>query len=108
MLEFYQSVLKSIIFVAKSKDPEEIKQIQKLQTFRHFYGSTLGDSTSKVIVCQEDVSENASAAVRKIKKKHVSMFKSLFPNVFSLIQDKISTCVPQLKFYVPKALVLFS
>ncbi|KFO87667.1 putative ATP-dependent RNA helicase DDX60, partial [Buceros rhinoceros silvestris] len=57
---------------AKSKDPKERKQIQKLQTFHHFYGSTLGDSTSKLIVCQGDVSGNASAAVRKIQKKHKS------------------------------------
>ncbi|NWW94894.1 DDX60 helicase, partial [Rhynochetos jubatus] len=57
---------------AKSKDPEERRQIQKLQTFRHFYGSTLEDSTSKLIVHQEDVSRNANAAVKKTQKKHKS------------------------------------
>ncbi|KFZ51104.1 putative ATP-dependent RNA helicase DDX60, partial [Podiceps cristatus] len=55
---------------AKSKDPEERRQIQKLQTFRHFYGSTLEDSTSKLIIYQEDVSKNANAAVKKTQKKH--------------------------------------
>ncbi|XP_054238845.1 probable ATP-dependent RNA helicase DDX60 [Indicator indicator] len=49
---------------------EERKQIQKLQTFQHFYGSTLGDTTSKVIVPQEDVSGNANAAVKKPQNKH--------------------------------------
>ncbi|NWW81778.1 DDX60 helicase, partial [Climacteris rufus] len=55
---------------AKSKDPREIRQIQKLQTFRHFYGSTLEDSTSKLIVYQEDVSGKANPAVKKAQKKH--------------------------------------
>uniref|UniRef100_A0A663MAW2 DExD/H-box helicase 60 n=1 Tax=Athene cunicularia TaxID=194338 RepID=A0A663MAW2_ATHCN len=53
---------------AKSKAPEERRQIQKLQTFHHFYGSTLEDSTSKLIVYQEDVSRNANAAVKKTQK----------------------------------------
>ncbi|KAM6072540.1 putative ATP-dependent RNA helicase DDX60 isoform 3-T3 [Theristicus caerulescens] len=57
---------------AKSKDPEERRQIQKLQTFRHFYGSTLEDSASKLIVHQEDVSRNTNAAVKKTQKKHKS------------------------------------
>uniref|UniRef100_A0A8D0FEY2 DExD/H-box helicase 60 n=1 Tax=Strix occidentalis caurina TaxID=311401 RepID=A0A8D0FEY2_STROC len=47
---------------AKSKAPEERRQIQKLQTFHHFYASTLEDSTSKLIVHQEDVSGNKSKA----------------------------------------------
>uniref|UniRef100_A0A663DQ04 DExD/H-box helicase 60 n=1 Tax=Aquila chrysaetos chrysaetos TaxID=223781 RepID=A0A663DQ04_AQUCH len=47
---------------AKSRDPKERRQIQKLQTFRHFYGSTLEDSTSKLIVRQDDVSGNKSKA----------------------------------------------
>uniref|UniRef100_A0A663DPU9 DExD/H-box helicase 60 n=1 Tax=Aquila chrysaetos chrysaetos TaxID=223781 RepID=A0A663DPU9_AQUCH len=62
---------------AKSRDPKERRQIQKLQTFRHFYGSTLEDSTSKLIVRQDDVSGNANAAVKKTQKKHVSIFKRL-------------------------------
>uniref|UniRef100_A0A663DPN7 DExD/H-box helicase 60 n=1 Tax=Aquila chrysaetos chrysaetos TaxID=223781 RepID=A0A663DPN7_AQUCH len=53
---------------AKSRDPKERRQIQKLQTFRHFYGSTLEDSTSKLIVRQDDVSGNANAAVKKTQK----------------------------------------
>ncbi|XP_064305825.1 probable ATP-dependent RNA helicase DDX60 [Phalacrocorax carbo] len=57
---------------AKSKDPEERRQIQKLQTFRHFYGSTLEDSASKLIVHQEDVSGHANSAVKKTQKKHKS------------------------------------
>ncbi|NWV08836.1 DDX60 helicase, partial [Ptilonorhynchus violaceus] len=57
---------------AKSKDPREIRQIQKLQTFRHFYGSTLEDSTSKLIVHEEDVSGKANPAVKKAQKKHKS------------------------------------
>ncbi|NWQ74094.1 DDX60 helicase, partial [Columbina picui] len=57
---------------AKSKDPEERRQIQKLQTFYHFYGSTLENSNSKLIVHQEDVSRNANAAVKKTQKKHKS------------------------------------
>ncbi|NXE90679.1 DDX60 helicase, partial [Menura novaehollandiae] len=57
---------------AKSKDPREIRQIQKLQTFRHFYGSTLEDSTSKLIVHQEDVSGKPNPAVKKAQKKHKS------------------------------------
>uniref|UniRef100_A0A8C8BAL6 DExD/H-box helicase 60 n=1 Tax=Otus sunia TaxID=257818 RepID=A0A8C8BAL6_9STRI len=56
---------------AKSKAPEERRQIQKLQSFHHFYASTLEDSTSKLIVHQEDVSGNANAAVKKTQKKHV-------------------------------------
>uniref|UniRef100_A0A8C8B629 DExD/H-box helicase 60 n=1 Tax=Otus sunia TaxID=257818 RepID=A0A8C8B629_9STRI len=47
---------------AKSKAPEERRQIQKLQSFHHFYASTLEDSTSKLIVHQEDVSGNKSKA----------------------------------------------
>uniref|UniRef100_A0A8C0B3S0 DExD/H-box helicase 60 n=1 Tax=Buteo japonicus TaxID=224669 RepID=A0A8C0B3S0_9AVES len=47
---------------AKSRDPKERRQIQKLQTFHHFYGSTLEDSTSKLIVLQDDVSGNKSKA----------------------------------------------
>ncbi|NXT17817.1 DDX60 helicase, partial [Syrrhaptes paradoxus] len=57
---------------AKSKDPDERRQIQKLQTFRHFYGSTLEDSTSKLVVLQEHVSGNANAALKKTQKKHKS------------------------------------
>ncbi|XP_064004869.1 probable ATP-dependent RNA helicase DDX60 [Pogoniulus pusillus] len=54
---------------AKSKDARARKEIQKLQNFRQFYGSTLGDTTSKFIVLQEDVPENASAAVKKAQNK---------------------------------------
>ncbi|NWR26890.1 DDX60 helicase, partial [Tachuris rubrigastra] len=57
---------------AKSKSPRERREIQKLQTFHHFYGSTLEDSPSKLIVYQEDVSENANSAVKKAQKKHKS------------------------------------
>ncbi|NXK29990.1 DDX60 helicase, partial [Piprites chloris] len=57
---------------AKSKSPEERRQIQKLQNFHHFYGSTLEDSPSKLIVYQEDVPENANSAVKKGQKKHKS------------------------------------
>ncbi|KFO79330.1 putative ATP-dependent RNA helicase DDX60, partial [Cuculus canorus] len=57
---------------AKSKDPEERRQMQKLQTFRHFYGSTLESSASKVIVQQEQVSRNANTADKKKQKKHKS------------------------------------
>ncbi|NXP10560.1 DDX60 helicase, partial [Thinocorus orbignyianus] len=62
---------------AKSKDPEERRQIQKLQTFRHFYGSTLEDNPSKLIVHQEDVSGHASAAVKKTQKKHTSKAEAI-------------------------------
>ncbi|KFW71861.1 putative ATP-dependent RNA helicase DDX60, partial [Pygoscelis adeliae] len=62
---------------AKSKDPQERRQIQKLQTFYHFYGSTLEDSTSKVIVYQEGVSGNANAAVKKTQKKHKSKAETI-------------------------------
>ncbi|XP_035746776.1 probable ATP-dependent RNA helicase DDX60 isoform X3 [Egretta garzetta] len=62
---------------AKSTDPEERRQIQKLQTFRHFYGSTLDDSTSKLIVHQEDVSRNANATVKKPQKKHKSKAETI-------------------------------
>ncbi|NXE74304.1 DDX60 helicase, partial [Cochlearius cochlearius] len=62
---------------AKSTDPEERRQIQKLQTFRHFYGSTLDDSTSKLIVHQEDVSRNANATVKKTQKKHKSKAETI-------------------------------
>ncbi|XP_027491320.1 probable ATP-dependent RNA helicase DDX60 isoform X3 [Corapipo altera] len=57
---------------AKSKSPKERREIQKLQTFRHFYGSTLDDSPSKHIVYQEHVSKNANSAVKKAQKKHKS------------------------------------
>ncbi|KAM6076665.1 putative ATP-dependent RNA helicase DDX60 isoform 2-T2 [Chlamydotis macqueenii] len=62
---------------AKSKDPEERRQIQKLQTFLHFYGSTLEDSPSKLIVHQGDVSRNANAAVKKTQKKHKSKAETI-------------------------------
>ncbi|NXW54987.1 DDX60 helicase, partial [Eurystomus gularis] len=62
---------------AKSKDPKERRQIQKLQAFRHFYGSTLGDSTSKLIVYQDEVSGNANAAVKKTPKKHKSKAETI-------------------------------
>lgn len=70
------------LLLAKSKDARARKEIQKLQNFRQFYGSTLGDTTSKFIVLQEDVSENASVAVKKAQNKPVSVFKLLFPNLF--------------------------
>ncbi|XP_061228962.1 probable ATP-dependent RNA helicase DDX60 isoform X2 [Neopsephotus bourkii] len=57
---------------AKSKDPAERRQIQKLQAFRHFYGSTLEGTASKLIVHQGDVSGSANAAVKKTQKKHKS------------------------------------
>ncbi|KAM6401302.1 putative ATP-dependent RNA helicase DDX60 isoform 2-T2 [Pluvialis apricaria] len=62
---------------AKSKHPEERRQIQKLQTFRHFYGSTLENVTSKLIVHQKDVSGNDSAAVKKTEKKHKSKAETI-------------------------------
>ncbi|XP_042664351.1 probable ATP-dependent RNA helicase DDX60 isoform X2 [Tyto alba] len=62
---------------AKSKDPEERRQIQKLQTFRHFYGSTLEGGTSKLIVREEDMSGNANAAVKKTQKKHKSKAETI-------------------------------
>ncbi|XP_014798719.1 PREDICTED: probable ATP-dependent RNA helicase DDX60 [Calidris pugnax] len=62
---------------AKSKGPKERRQMQKLQTFLHFYGSTLEDSTSKLIVNQEDVSGNASAAGKKTHKKHKSKAETI-------------------------------
>ncbi|XP_035408525.1 probable ATP-dependent RNA helicase DDX60 isoform X2 [Cygnus atratus] len=52
---------------AKSKDPYERKQIQKLQTFYRFYGSTLQESTSKFIVCQKDAPGSANNPVKKKK-----------------------------------------
>lgn len=79
------------LFAAKSKGPAERRQIQKLQAFRHFYGSTLEDATSKLIVHQEDVSGSANASVKKTQKKHVSIFTLPFPNLFSLIQERISS-----------------
>ncbi|NWU06647.1 DDX60 helicase, partial [Cephalopterus ornatus] len=57
---------------AKSKSPKERKAVQKLQTFYHFYGSTLENSPSKLIVYQKDVSENANSAAKKAQKKHKS------------------------------------
>ncbi|NXK85555.1 DDX60 helicase, partial [Formicarius rufipectus] len=63
------------LFATKSKDAEERRRLQKLQTFRCFYGSTLEDSPSKLIVCQEDMSRNASAAVKKAQKTHKSKAK---------------------------------
>ncbi|NWY59089.1 DDX60 helicase, partial [Chionis minor] len=62
---------------AKAKDPEERRRRQKLQTFYQFYGSTLEDGTSKLIVHQEDVSGNASAAVKKTQKKHKSKAEAI-------------------------------
>jgi len=90
------------LFAAKSKDPEERRQIQKLQTFHHFYGSTLEDDASKLIVHQEHVSRNANSAVKKTQKKPVSIFKLLFPNMFF--------CYPGKDFYYmsPTAEVLYS
>ncbi|XP_047932164.2 probable ATP-dependent RNA helicase DDX60 isoform X2 [Anser cygnoides] len=52
---------------AKSKDPYERKQIQKLQTFYRFYGSTLQEGTSKFIVCQKDAAGSANNPVKKKK-----------------------------------------
>ncbi|XP_009675480.2 probable ATP-dependent RNA helicase DDX60 isoform X1 [Struthio camelus] len=57
---------------AKSKDPHERRQIQKLQTFYRFYGSTLEDSASKTIVNQGAVPVSAITAVKKTKKTHKS------------------------------------
>ncbi|NXX12960.1 DDX60 helicase, partial [Podargus strigoides] len=73
---------------AKSKDPEERRQIQKLQTYRHFYGSTLEDSTSKVIVYQEDVSGSANAAVKKTQKKHKSKAEAIVEENNRRLQTK--------------------
>ncbi|NXF72508.1 DDX60 helicase, partial [Sclerurus mexicanus] len=58
-----------------SNDPKERRPLQKLQAFRCFYGSTLGDSPSKLIVCQEDTSGNANAAVKKPPKNYKSKAK---------------------------------
>ncbi|NXG25533.1 DDX60 helicase, partial [Grallaria varia] len=60
---------------AKPKNPKERRALQKLQTFHCFYGSTLEDSPSKLIVCQEDVSGNTKAAVKKAQKKHENKAK---------------------------------
>ncbi|KFQ50895.1 putative ATP-dependent RNA helicase DDX60, partial [Nestor notabilis] len=62
---------------AKSKDPAERRQIQKLQYFHHFYGSTLEDTTSKLIVQQKDVPGSANAAVKKTQKKHKSKAEAI-------------------------------
>lgn len=56
---------------AKSKDADERKQIQKLQTFYRLYGSTLEGSTSKFIVHQNDV-PCSNTAVKKAKQIHKS------------------------------------
>uniref|UniRef100_A0A8B9QQY5 DExD/H-box helicase 60 n=1 Tax=Anas platyrhynchos TaxID=8839 RepID=A0A8B9QQY5_ANAPL len=63
---------------AKSKDPYERKQIQKLQTFYRFYGSTLQEGTSKFVVCQKNAPGSANNPVKK-KKMQVSICKLLFP-----------------------------
>ncbi|NWR94333.1 DDX60 helicase, partial [Furnarius figulus] len=63
------------LFATKTKDPKQRRILQKIQTFRCFYGSTLGDSPSKRIVCQEDMSGNANAAVKKASKNHKSKAK---------------------------------
>ncbi|XP_038034268.1 probable ATP-dependent RNA helicase DDX60 isoform X1 [Anas platyrhynchos] len=52
---------------AKSKDPYERKQIQKLQTFYRFYGSTLQEGTSKFVVCQKNAPGSANNPVKKKK-----------------------------------------
>ncbi|XP_062429776.1 probable ATP-dependent RNA helicase DDX60 isoform X2 [Rhea pennata] len=57
---------------AKSKDPNERRQIQKLQTFYRFYGSTLEDGTSKTIVNQGAMPVNANTVVKKTRKTHKS------------------------------------
>lgn len=75
------------LFAAKSKDADERKQIQKLQTFYRLYGSTLEGSTSKFIVCQNDV-PCSNTAVKKTKQIHVSICKLLFPNLLYIIQKK--------------------
>ncbi|XP_054058697.1 probable ATP-dependent RNA helicase DDX60 isoform X2 [Rissa tridactyla] len=62
---------------AKYKDPEERRRIQNLQNFQNFYGSTLEKFTSKVVVHQEDVSGNASTAVKKTQKKHKSKAETI-------------------------------
>uniref|UniRef100_A0A8B9SFL6 DExD/H-box helicase 60 n=1 Tax=Anas platyrhynchos TaxID=8839 RepID=A0A8B9SFL6_ANAPL len=43
-------------------DPYERKQIQKLQTFYRFYGSTLQEGTSKFVVCQKNAPGSKSKA----------------------------------------------
>uniref|UniRef100_A0A8B9U4Y1 Helicase ATP-binding domain-containing protein n=1 Tax=Anas zonorhyncha TaxID=75864 RepID=A0A8B9U4Y1_9AVES len=63
---------------AKSKDPSERRKIQKLQTFYHFYGSTLQEGTSKFVVYQKDAPGSANNPVKK-KKMQVSICKLLFP-----------------------------
>ncbi|KGL74939.1 putative ATP-dependent RNA helicase DDX60, partial [Tinamus guttatus] len=65
---FHQIYLSAAI----SKDPYERRQIQKLQTFYRFYGSTLESSTSKTIVYQGAVPANANAADKKTKKTRKS------------------------------------
>ncbi|NXN96187.1 DDX60 helicase, partial [Rhinopomastus cyanomelas] len=56
----------------KSKDPGDRRSIQKLQTFYRFYGSSLEDGSSKLIVHQDDVAKNANTAVKKTQRKHKS------------------------------------
>ncbi|NWX46476.1 DDX60 helicase, partial [Steatornis caripensis] len=73
---------------AKSKDPEERRQIQKLQTFRHFYGSTLEDSTSRLIVHQEGVSGSANAVVKKTQKKNKSKAETIVEENNRRLQTK--------------------
>ncbi|NXP18038.1 DDX60 helicase, partial [Scytalopus superciliaris] len=63
------------LFATKSKDPKDRRGLQKLQTFRHFYGSTLEDSPSKLIICQGDMPRNANAAVKKAQNPHKSKAK---------------------------------
>ncbi|NXJ65121.1 DDX60 helicase, partial [Rostratula benghalensis] len=73
---------------AKSKDPKERRQMQKLQTFYLFYGNTLEDSTSKLIVHQEAVSQNASAAAKKTQKKHKSKAEAIVEENNRRLKDK--------------------
>ncbi|XP_067993227.1 probable ATP-dependent RNA helicase DDX60 isoform X1 [Melanerpes formicivorus] len=73
---------------AKSKDAKERRQIQKFQTFQIFYGSTLGNTTSKVIVPQEDVSGNANAAVKKTQNKHKTKAETIVKENNKRLQAK--------------------
>uniref|UniRef100_A0A7M4EV62 DExD/H-box helicase 60 n=1 Tax=Crocodylus porosus TaxID=8502 RepID=A0A7M4EV62_CROPO len=58
---------------AKSKDPLEIRGIQKLQRFYRLYGRSLEGNISKTVVTQTDVPlvpTSTNVAVRKKKKSH--------------------------------------
>lgn len=74
---YTERILSPILFVvAKSNDPDQRKQAQKLQSYYQLYGSSLEGDVTQTVVSVGDMAKYTNAAVKKTKKSQVSYLSS--------------------------------